>query len=91
MSQPAVSVSFIPLSTLRFIGTDVEDPPNRRLIWALIEKMKDAGKCVILTTHFLEEADILSDRIAIMGNGVLQANGTPNFLKKQSGMEIRSR
>lgn len=48
--------------------------------------MKEAGKCVILTTHFLEEADILSDRIAIMTNGRLQASGTPNFLKQQAGL-----
>jgi ABC-type multidrug transport system ATPase subunit len=47
--------------------------------------MKEAGKCVILTTHFLEEADILSDRIAIMTNGRLQASGTPTFLKQQAG------
>ena len=47
--------------------------------------MKDAGKCIILTTHFLEEADVLSDRIAIMSNGRLQASGTPDFLKSQIG------
>lgn len=66
----------------------VLDPPNRRLIWTIIRKMKEAGKCVILTTHFLEEADILSDRIAIMANGRLQASGTPNFLKQQAGLMI---
>lgn len=64
----------------------LKDPPNRRLIWTIIRKMKEAGKCVILTTHFLEEADILSDRIAIMANGRLQASGTPNFLKQQTGL-----
>ena len=64
------------------------DPPNRRLIWTIIRKMKEVGKCVILTTHFLEEADILSDRIAIMANGRLQASGTPNFLKQQAGLMI---
>ncbi len=48
--------------------------------------MKEAGKCIILTTHFLEEADVLSDRIAIMTSGQLQANGTPDFLKSQIGM-----
>jgi ABC-type multidrug transport system ATPase subunit len=47
--------------------------------------MKEAGKCIILTTHFLEEADVLSDRIAIMTSGRLQANGTPDFLKSQIG------
>ena len=61
------------------------DPYNRRLIWTIIRKMKDAGKCIILTTHFLEEADVLSDRIAIMTSGRLQANGTPEFLKSQIG------
>ncbi|CAF3926709.1 unnamed protein product [Rotaria sordida] len=65
------------------------DPYNRRLIWTIIQKMKDAGKCVILTTHFLEEADILSDRIAIMSHGQLQASGTPDFLKKQTEYEYR--
>jgi ABC-type multidrug transport system ATPase subunit len=48
--------------------------------------MKEAGKCIILTTHFLEEADVLSDRIAIMTSGRLQANGTPDFLKNQIGI-----
>ena len=47
--------------------------------------MKDAGKCILLTTHFLEEADVLSDRIAIMTSGRLQAYGSPDFLKNQIG------
>lgn len=47
--------------------------------------MKQTNKCVILTTHFLEEADILSDRIAIMTDGHLQAKGKPEFLKNQLG------
>jgi ATP-binding cassette subfamily A (ABC1) protein 3 len=50
--------------------------------------MKEAGKCIILTTHFLEEADVLSDRIAVMTSGRLQANGTPDFLKNQMGMSL---
>ncbi|CAF2071729.1 unnamed protein product [Rotaria magnacalcarata] len=65
------------------------DPYNRRLIWMIIQKMKDIGKCVILTTHFLEEADILSDRIVIMSHGRLQASGTPDFLKQQTDYEYR--
>jgi ABC-type multidrug transport system ATPase subunit len=48
--------------------------------------MKEAGKCIILTTHFLEEADVLSDRIAIMTSGRLQASGTSDFLKNQIGI-----
>lgn len=62
------------------------DPYNRRLIWSIIRRMREAGRCIILTTHFLEEADVLSDRIAIMTNGRLQAYGTPNFLKNRVGM-----
>ncbi|CAF1240137.1 unnamed protein product [Adineta steineri] len=65
------------------------DPYNRRLIWTIIRKLKLAGKCVLLTTHFLEEADVLSDRIAIMSRGRLQANGTPDFLKQQTEFEYR--
>ncbi|UJR09005.1 hypothetical protein I4U23_013254 [Adineta vaga] len=65
------------------------DPYNRRLIWTIIRKLKLTGKCVLLTTHFLEEADVLSDRIAIMSRGRLQANGTPDFLKQQTEFEYR--
>ena len=64
----------------------IADPYNRRIIWSIIRKMKEDGKCIIMTTHFLEEADVLSDRIAVMSKGQLQANGTPEFLKKQTGL-----
>ncbi|UJR17400.1 hypothetical protein I4U23_004295 [Adineta vaga] len=65
------------------------DPYNRRLIWTIIQKLKGTGRCVLLTTHFLDEADVLSDRIAIMSRGRLQANGTPDFLKQQIDDEYR--
>ncbi|CAF3997885.1 unnamed protein product [Rotaria sp. Silwood2] len=65
------------------------DPHNRRLIWTIIRKLKHDGKCVILTTHFLEEADVLSDRIAFISKGRLQAHGTPDFLKQQTEYEYR--
>ena len=68
----------------------VIDPYNRRLIWTIIRKLKGTGKCVLLTTHFLEEADVLSDRMAIMSRGRLQANGTPDFLKQQTGREMET-
>ena len=61
------------------------DPYNRRLVWTIVKKLKMSGKCVLLTTHFLEVGDVLSDRIAIMSRGRLQANGTPDFLKQQTG------
>ena len=62
------------------------DPYNRRFIWTILQKMREAGKCIIMTTHFLEEADILSDRIAAMVQGRLQACGTPEFLKQKIGL-----
>jgi len=65
------------------------DPYNRRLIWTIVRKLKARNQCVLLTTHFLEEADVLSDRIAIMSRGALQANGTPDFLKQQTEFEYR--
>ncbi|CAF2146243.1 unnamed protein product [Rotaria magnacalcarata] len=65
------------------------DPYNRRLIWTIIRKLKLTGKCVLLTTHFLEEADVLSDRIAIMSRGRLQASGTPDYLKQRTDFEYR--
>ena len=60
------------------------DPKNRRFIWDLILKLKK-GKVVILTTHAMEEADILSDRIAVMVDGELHCVGTPLYLKNNFG------
>lgn len=58
----------------------------RRELWSLIEKLK--GKMtVILTTHYLEEAEILSDRIGIMAHGVLRAEGTAEELKAEAGKD----
>ena len=52
----------------------------RRELWKHIEKLK--GKItIILTTHYLEEAEALSDRIGIMANGILKAQGTAEELK----------
>lgn len=45
-----------------------------------------AGRSMILTTHFMDEADILGDRVAIMANGLLQCVGSPYFLKKHYGV-----
>ncbi|KOB77606.1 ATP-binding cassette sub-family A member 3 [Operophtera brumata] len=61
------------------------DPAARRALWDLLQKEKK-GRTMILTTHFMDEADILGDRIAIMSGGRLQCVGTPYFLKKHYGM-----
>jgi ABC-2 type transport system ATP-binding protein len=59
------------------------DPQNRANLWVQIEKLRDMGVTVFLTTHYLEEADALSDRLAIMDHGRIVAEGTPIELKKQ--------
>jgi ABC-type multidrug transport system ATPase subunit len=62
------------------------DAATRRHLWSLIEGSK-AGRATILTTHSMEEADILSDRIGIMASGKLRALGTPQTLKSKHGAE----
>ncbi len=59
------------------------DPQARRNLWELIEKVRDKGVTVILTTHYMEEAEQLCDRVAIMDNGKIIALDTPKKLVKQ--------
>nr|XP_021189988.2 phospholipid-transporting ATPase ABCA3 [Helicoverpa armigera]XP_049699930.1 phospholipid-transporting ATPase ABCA3 [Helicoverpa armigera]XP_049699931.1 phospholipid-transporting ATPase ABCA3 [Helicoverpa armigera]WRX06183.1 ABCA2 [Helicoverpa armigera] len=61
------------------------DPSSRRALWELLQKEKK-GRSMILTTHFMDEADILGDRVAIMANGRLQCVGSPYFLKRHYGV-----
>ena len=59
------------------------DPQARRNLWDLINSVRDRGVTVILTTHYLEEAELLCDRVAIMDNGKIIALDTPKNLVKQ--------
>ncbi len=62
------------------------DPQSRRVLWNYIRSMRDdEGKTVILTTHIMDEADQLSDRIAIIDHGKLIRLDTPEKLKKKIG------
>ncbi|GLG96917.1 Multidrug resistance protein homolog 49, partial [Gryllus bimaculatus] len=58
------------------------DPAARRALWDLLREEK-AGRTLLLTTHMMDEADVLGDRIAIMAGGRLQCYGSPYFLKKR--------
>ncbi|VEN57671.1 unnamed protein product [Callosobruchus maculatus] len=60
------------------------DPNNRRKLWDLLLKHR-TGKTILLTTHFMDEADVLGDRIAIMAGGELKCCGSSFFLKKLYG------
>lgn len=58
------------------------DPQARRHLWDLIEKVRDKGISVVMTTHYMDEAEILCDRIAVMDNGKIIAIDTPKNLIK---------
>jgi ATP-binding cassette subfamily A (ABC1) protein 3 len=61
------------------------DPYSRRATWNIIQRNK-RGRIILLTTHFMDEADILGDRVSIMADGVLQCSGSPLYLKKCYGV-----
>jgi ABC-2 type transport system ATP-binding protein len=61
------------------------DPNARRAIWDVIRGLKNKGKTVILTTHYLDEAEQLSDRVAIMNHGRIVAMGTPEEIIETHG------
>jgi ABC-2 type transport system ATP-binding protein len=66
------------------------DVESRRILWDEIRRLVDGGKTVLLTTHYLEEADALADRIAVINQGEIIAEGTPSEIKAQtSGKMIR--
>lgn len=61
------------------------DPRARRRIWDLIRKLKAEGRTVILTTHYLEEAEMLADRVGIVFKGRMLVEGTPKEIIEKKG------
>ena len=61
------------------------DPQARRNVWAVIRELASEGRTVILTTHYMEEAEVLADRIAVIDHGQIAAIDTPNRLKERFG------
>ncbi|KAI9347259.1 P-loop containing nucleoside triphosphate hydrolase protein [Obelidium mucronatum] len=83
----SVGIAFIGGSQIVILDemTSGVDPLSRRELWKIVEKYK--SKCtILLTTHFLDEAEALSDRIAILGEGELKCVGSSLFLKKEYGV-----
>ncbi|MFE2061935.1 ABC transporter ATP-binding protein [Streptomyces sp. NPDC059467] len=65
------------------------DPGSRADLWALVRRLRDEhGTTVFLTTHYLDEADALADRLVIVDRGVVAAEGTPTALKQAHGGSI---
>ena len=63
------------------------DPQARRQLWELIEQFRRAGRTIVLTTHYMDEAERLCDRVGIMDRGRIIALGTPRELIASTGVE----
>jgi ABC-2 type transport system ATP-binding protein len=69
------------------LGMDIE---TRHNLWREVRALADRGKTVLLTTHYLEEADTLADRILVIADGIVVAQGTPNEIKSRvTGRKIK--
>ncbi|MDQ6674986.1 MAG: ATP-binding cassette domain-containing protein, partial [Chloroflexota bacterium] len=64
------------------------DPQGRARLWGEVRRLKDARVTVFLTTHYLEEADALCDRLAIIDHGRIVAEGTPEHLKREIAGDV---
>ncbi len=82
-----IAASIIVAPELLFLDepTTGLDPRSQRHIWALIRSLRAAGTTVLLTTQYMEEADALADRIVILDQGTIIADGTPAQLKASLG------
>src|SRR5262249_12859656 len=63
------------------------DPPSRRQLWDLIRGLRTRGRTVLLTTHYMDEAERLCDRVAVIDHGQVIALGTPRELIARLGGE----
>lgn len=65
------------------------DPQSRRSMWELVQKLRDGGRTVFLSTHYMDEAERLCDRVAVIDNGRIVAIGTPEELIASLGRRLR--
>jgi ABC-2 type transport system ATP-binding protein len=64
------------------------DPQSRAHMWDEVRRLRAEGMTVFLTTHYLEEADALCDRVAIIDNGTIEAEGAPEALKREVAGDV---
>ncbi len=67
------------------------DPSARRGAWELVDKLRGEGTTIILTTHYMDEAQQLSDRVAVMNRGEIVASGTPETIGGRAQAAVRIR
>ncbi|EGG24652.1 ABC transporter A family protein [Cavenderia fasciculata] len=82
-----LGIAFIGRSEVIFLDevTSGMDPLSRRGVWDFLLRNKQS-RTIVLTTHFMDEADFLGDRIAIISHGKLRCDGSPLYLKKKFGV-----
>jgi ABC-2 type transport system ATP-binding protein len=85
-----IGIGLMHLPKLLFLDepTTGLDPQSRARMWDEVRKLRAIGTTVFLTTHYLEEADALCDRIAIIDHGKIVALGTPDELKRQVAGDV---
>ncbi|MGV8026272.1 MAG: ABC transporter ATP-binding protein [Anaerolineaceae bacterium] len=86
-----IALALLPEPKLVFLDelTTGLDPQARHTIWDLVRDVRTKGKTVVLTTHFMEEAERLCDRVAILDHGNIVALDTPEALIRNLGVEER--
>ena len=82
-----LAVSFLTSPSVLFLDepTTGQDPRNRMEVWSVVRELVAGGTTVLLTTHYLDEADQLADRISVVDRGRVIAEGTPDALKRRLG------
>ncbi|MFO8034806.1 MAG: ABC transporter ATP-binding protein [Candidatus Bipolaricaulota bacterium] len=85
----AVGVALVNDPELVFLDepTTGLDPQARRNLWSIFQELQDAGKTLILTTHYMEEAEALSKHVCIMDHGSIIAEGSPEELARGLGQD----
>ena len=80
-----IGIGLMHLPALLFLDepTTGLDPQSRARMWDEVRRLRDGGTTVFLTTHYMEEADALCDRVAIIDHGKIVASGTPEELKRR--------